>query len=37
MMNVLEIGTPIFDPLKLTIEIIATTFLMEPTYIMWLD
>jgi hypothetical protein len=33
-MTIIEIITLILDPLKLTVEIIATTFLTEETYMM---
>jgi hypothetical protein len=31
-MNIIEIVTPTLDLLKLIVEIIATVFLTEPTY-----
>jgi hypothetical protein len=36
-MNIIEIATPILDSLKLIVEIIATTFLTEQTYMTCLD
>jgi hypothetical protein len=36
-MNIIEIATLIFDLLKLTFEVIATMFLIEQTYMTWLD
>jgi hypothetical protein len=33
-MNIIEIATPILDSLKLTVEIVATAFLTEQTYMM---
>jgi hypothetical protein len=36
-MNIIEITSVILDPLKLSVEIIATMFLTEPIYMTWLD